>query len=91
MTTRTVANRRKADHQSEAQRQCKHHWVIESADDRVSGGVCKLCGARKEFKNFLPDCIGTSQEEYEEWLVKQKDYAKAGRMRADPPSERGGD
>jgi hypothetical protein len=34
---------------------CRHHWVIETAEDSVSKGVCRLCGAEKEFSNQLSD------------------------------------
>lgn len=30
---------------------CTHHWVIAPPDGETSTGVCKLCGARKEFAN----------------------------------------
>jgi len=33
---------------------CHHHWVIESPDGPTSIGICKYCGAVKEFSNFLP-------------------------------------
>lgn len=31
---------------------CKHHWIIETATGPTSTGVCKLCGAVKEFQNY---------------------------------------
>jgi hypothetical protein len=31
--------------------QCNHHWLIEPADRKKSKGVCKLCGAVREFLN----------------------------------------
>jgi len=54
---------------------CHHYWVIEDADDRVSKGLCKVCGARKEFHNYLPDCLHTTEEGYENWLAKQRRIA----------------
>jgi hypothetical protein len=30
---------------------CPHHWIIEPATGPTSMGVCKLCGAAKEFSN----------------------------------------
>ncbi len=62
---------------------CRHHWVIEGADGPVSIGACKLCGARKEFKNFLPDCLRATQEEYEEWLVRQRESVKTSKTKGD--------
>ncbi len=32
---------------------CRHHWLIESPNGPTSWGICKYCGARKEFKNYL--------------------------------------
>ena len=53
-------------------RECHHHWVIESAVERASMGKCKLCGAEKEFKNHLPDCLLLGQDEYKGWLARQR-------------------
>ena len=33
---------------------CVHHWIIEPPTEAVSKGVCRLCGAEKEFDNMLP-------------------------------------
>ena len=33
--------------------ECQHHWVIQEADGPFSSGMCRLCGALKEFKNYL--------------------------------------
>ena len=57
-----------------------HHWIVEDADGSVSRGLCKLCGARKDFRNYLSDCLQATEEEYEAWLDKQKDYAKPNRV-----------
>ena len=32
---------------------CQHHWVIQDSDGPNSVGVCRLCGALKQFKNFV--------------------------------------
>ena len=34
---------------------CIHYWLIESATGHKSRGVCKFCGAEKEFLNSAPD------------------------------------
>lgn len=34
---------------------CRHHWLIESASGPTSRGVCKVCGARNEFYNAIPE------------------------------------
>ena len=33
--------------------ECTHHWVIDTPSGPMSRGQCKLCGAEREFKNFL--------------------------------------
>jgi hypothetical protein len=38
----------------EAEANCNHYWIIESPNGPTSWGVCKYCGKRKEFKNYLP-------------------------------------
>ena len=30
---------------------CRHYWVIEGASGPTSRGVCKFCGAEREFHN----------------------------------------
>jgi len=63
-----------------AQQVCHHHWIVEDADGPVSRGLCKLCGARKDFSNYLSDCLQATEEEYEAWLANQRDYAKPNRV-----------
>ena len=36
---------------------CRHHWIIDTAVGVTSKGVCKLCGAEKEFLNVIDDSI----------------------------------
>ena len=38
-----------------ARHECKHYWIIESPGGATSMGVCKFCGAKKEFENY-PGC-----------------------------------
>ena len=33
---------------------CRHYWMIESAKGSTSRGVCKFCGAEREFHNSWP-------------------------------------
>jgi len=35
------------------QPQCRHHWLIETPQGATSKGVCKLCGAVREFRNAV--------------------------------------
>ncbi|MBI4233242.1 MAG: hypothetical protein HY686_02250 [Chloroflexi bacterium] len=34
---------------------CAHYWVIDTPSGPTSKGVCKLCGAVREFRNSLPN------------------------------------
>ncbi|MFC1934805.1 hypothetical protein ACFLXZ_00615 [Chloroflexota bacterium] len=36
------------------QRECQHYWLIETADGPTSKGVCRFCGADREFYNWFP-------------------------------------
>jgi hypothetical protein len=73
MAVVTTTGRRTNKQGAAARHECKHHWVIESANGRVSTGFCRLCGARKDFMNHLRDCVKAGDEEYEEWLSKQRE------------------
>jgi len=53
---------------SEANQKCSHYWIIETPSGPISGGVCKFCGATREFKNYLRDCLEVDSEEYKAWL-----------------------
>jgi hypothetical protein len=39
---------------------CRHHWVIDTPNGAVSGGLCKRCGANKEFRNSNEDLMWDS-------------------------------
>jgi len=39
---------------------CRHHWVIDSPQGATSRGVCKICGAEKEFRNSAGDSLWES-------------------------------
>ncbi|MCK9520826.1 MAG: hypothetical protein M0R74_17655 [Dehalococcoidia bacterium] len=41
-----------------------HRWRIEEPSGPTSTGVCKVCGATKEFKNFLRDMDFITNEEH---------------------------
>ena len=34
---------------------CVHYWIIESPKGPTSKGVCKYCGAEREFLNYWGD------------------------------------
>ncbi len=39
---------------------CRHHWVIETPNGAVSGGRCKRCGVKREFRNSSEDLMWDS-------------------------------
>lgn len=41
-----------------------HRWRIDEPNGAVSTGVCKTCGATKEFKNWLADGDFITNEEH---------------------------
>ena len=41
-----------------------HRWQIEEPNGPTSAGICKACGARKEFKNWLADSDFITNEEH---------------------------
>lgn len=61
---------------------CRHYWIIESAEGPVSKGICKFCGARKEFNNFPWDCLEEGEDGYREWVIRQG-YDKEERKEGD--------
>lgn len=36
---------------------CKHHWRIASPNGAFSQGVCKICGALREFPNSTNESV----------------------------------
>ena len=42
--------------------QCRHHWLIDSAGGPTSRGVCRLCGAERQFKNSLENAHWDNDE-----------------------------
>ncbi len=50
-----MTNKVKDAPEEAASKHKRHHWIIESANGPTSRGVCKLCGAEKEFDNLSPD------------------------------------
>jgi hypothetical protein len=34
---------------------CAHRWVLESPDGEMSHGVCRVCGAERDFPNAAED------------------------------------
>jgi hypothetical protein len=46
---------------------CQHHWVLEPADGPTSVGICKHCGAQREFSNN-PEAVVRQPQQAEEPL-----------------------
>jgi hypothetical protein len=59
--------------ESVAQQKCHHYWILEIPAGPASKGVCKLCGAQKEFRNYIQDCLLVNDEEFQEWIGRQRD------------------
>ena len=50
-----MANKLKeASRETAAEKECRHYWIIDSAEGPVSRGVCKFCGTESNFSNSLP-------------------------------------
>ena len=64
--------------------QCPHHWVIEGAGGPTSKGLCRLCGAEKDFKNYLESARWDTDTPQDSRAVAT---GIAGSKRADPSSE----
>ena len=41
---------------------CKHHWVIGPPEGPTSTGVCRLCGAKKEFENSYKAAVASAHD-----------------------------
>jgi hypothetical protein len=40
-----------------------HRWRIDEPQGEVSHGLCRLCGAQREFRNWLPELDYISRRE----------------------------
>jgi len=58
-----------------AEIQCCHHWLIETPHGATSMGICKLCGAQKEFRNSAYDSL------WEDEPLSELSYGRWGRFR----------
>jgi len=47
---------------------CVHYWVIEPPEGPVSKGVCKRCGAEREFTNYFPHSVWESEKNEEKGI-----------------------
>ena len=54
---------------------CTHHWIIDSPNGPQSNGSCKVCGAEREFMNYLESSAWSSGEKKDD-KGKDKDKSK---------------
>ena len=52
---------------------CRHHWLIDAPHGATSPGICKLCGAQKEFRNSAGDFL------WEDEPMSELAYGRWGR------------
>jgi len=45
------------DEAPDVENECRHHWIIESAQGATSWGLCKRCAAKREFSNSCPGAV----------------------------------
>ena len=64
--------------EAQAETQCRHHWLIESPHGATSMGICKLCGAQKEFRNSAYDRL------WEDERLSDLSYGRWGRFEEFP-------
>lgn len=60
----------------ETKPECRHHWLIDSPHGATSMGICKLCGAQKEFRNSAGDFL------WEDEPMSELAYGQWGRSRS---------
>jgi hypothetical protein len=41
-----------------------HHWRIDEASGPESEGICRVCGAKKRFRNWLSEMDFVTNEEH---------------------------
>lgn len=49
---------------TEAKADHMHRWRIDEPNGPTSTGICKVCGAEKTFRNWLPDMDFITNEEH---------------------------
>ena len=47
--------------QTQREKDCQHHWVIDPAEGATSNGRCRLCGTSKSFFNVYEDVVADLQ------------------------------
>jgi len=62
-------------------KECINYWILESATGPTSRGVCKFCGAQKEFHNSGPEFTYMSRD------TRVVEFSES--LDIEPDSERG--
>ncbi len=57
---------------------CVHRWVIESPEGETSHGVCRICGAEKEFPNAAEDGLWQRNVPQSRWTGRTEWKAPSG-------------
>ena len=60
---------------------CVHHWIIETPNGRESQGVCKRCGAKKEFANSNESVMWEQTNTLRNDLRESTRYSKTAEIR----------
>ena len=51
---------------------CAHRWVIESPNGETSHGICRVCGAEKEFPNSAEDYLWERSVPQSRWTGRSE-------------------
>ena len=57
MSQRVSTKTKESPRADKSVEQCVHHWIIDPPDEPVSKGICKICGAEKNFDNVVPSDV----------------------------------
>lgn len=58
------------EREEELTSQCRHHWLIDSPGGPTSNGVCRICGAERQFRNYLENARWDEDASGDQELVK---------------------
>ena len=72
MAVKTDGKKSKMD-----KKDCTHHLLIDSPNGPQSQGSCKVCGAEREFMNYLESSAWSSGEEKKGDDAKNKNKDKS--------------
>ena len=63
---------------------CSHHWIIGDPEGPTSSGVCKHCGAKRDFMNYFEGSswgseISLDRISKKEGISKDSDYSSVAK------------